>query len=104
MILSIDAIIAFMLVALFSGIFLNIIGDFDFSAKELEAQKTADELALYLQTEKKMPASLQVFNHCVEIEWHFKKYGKCSGQNVKRSFFVFNNNEFAPASVSVYFE
>ncbi len=116
MILSLDAVIAFLLLASSASVFLVSLENFDFSSREVAAQETADEVALFLQRNKisfnavlnsevDIKQLLQgVESYCIELTKAEKNFGDCNGEKVKRGFYVFEAGEIEEASVLVYFD
>ncbi len=119
MIISLDAMLASMLVALTASTFLQASGNFDFSVKEVASQKFADSLALALQEQKILLIQLKEGNgaeleqqienirgnYCIVVKSGSEVVGNCmERQKVSRNFFVYENGEFLEGSVLVYFD
>ncbi len=118
MILSLDASLALLLTAVTATAFLQVSQNFDFSVKEIAAQKFTDSLALSLQEEKTLlmqladetplPITGQVEeiqrSYCIVVKAGEANAGNCTGrEKVTRQFFIYSDGDFVEASVETYF-
>ncbi len=118
MILSLDSTITLISVVSMSVLFLNTVSNFDFSMREIAAQRLADDTALTLQENPEtlellqdgdataMEELLNGFDeaYCIEAYAGGNKAGQCAGQHVSRKLIFYSDENIMEAIVSIYFK
>ncbi len=117
MILSIDSLIALVMVLAIFSSFSIAKQNFDFSLKEIIAQKALDEISLALQSDKIALTELnhensqpaidllsQVREYCFEVSAGINSVGKCaSGSKITRKLWIYDK-ELIEVNLAIYFE